>query len=230
MEANVRYRYAIAIIGALSLCAGPSHGQLIGGEVNDEKTGVPLVGFTVFLHRLTGESSVIMDSIRTDPKGFFQFVVRDTGSYQLTFGFHSELLARGPKETIATDTTVVARRYLVPLTRLSEEKAFYEFEVEQPALAIAGRGAPKYPPDLRSANVEGRVVATFVVDTTGRAERTTFRALQSTHPAFTQAVREALPQMRFIPATIAGIRVRMQVQQAFEFRLDLGPPRRPPRR
>jgi TonB family protein len=230
VEADVRYRYAIAIVGALSLCAGPAHGQLIGGEVNDEKTGVPLGAFSVFLHRLTGDSSVVIDSIKTDPKGFFQFVVRDTGTYQLAFGFQSEMLARGPKETIATDTAVVARRYLVPLTRLGEERAFYEFQVEKPALAISGRGSPKYPADLKSANIEGRVVASFVVDTSGRAERATFRALQSTHPGFTQAVREALPQMRFVPATVAGIRVRMHVQQAFEFRLDWAPPQRPPPR
>ena len=67
--------------------------------------------------------------------------------------------------------------------------------------------------------MQGRVTATFVVDTAGRAEPATFRALESSDIAFTEAVREALPKMRFVPATVAGIKVRMWVEQAFEFRM-----------
>ena len=96
----------------------------------------------------------------------------------------------------------------------------YEFQVEKPALAVAGVGQPAYPSVLRSANVQGRVTATFVVDTTGRAEPGTFKALESDHELFTNAVRTALPRMRFIPAEVGGRKVKMWVQQAFEFRLD----------
>ena len=96
----------------------------------------------------------------------------------------------------------------------------YEFQVEKPALAVAGAGQPAYPSVLRSANVQGRVTATFVVDTTGRAEPGTFKALESDHELFTAAVRTALPRMRFIPAEVGGRKVKMWVQQAFEFRLD----------
>ena len=96
----------------------------------------------------------------------------------------------------------------------------YEFQVEKPALAISGSGAPNYPSVLRSTNVQGRVTATFVVDTSGRAEPGTFKALESDHELFTQAVRAALPRMRFIPAEVGGRKVKMWVQQAFEFKLD----------
>lgn len=96
----------------------------------------------------------------------------------------------------------------------------YEFQVEKPALAISGSGAPAYPSVLKSTNVQGRVTATFVVDTSGRAESGTFKALESDHELFTQAVRAALPRMRFIPAEVGGRKVKMWVQQAFEFRLD----------
>jgi protein TonB len=96
----------------------------------------------------------------------------------------------------------------------------YEFQVEKPALAVSGQGAPTYPSVLKSANVQGRVTATFVVDTTGRAEPGTFKALESDHELFTAAVRAALPRMRFIPAEVGGRKVKMWVQQAFEFRLD----------
>jgi protein TonB len=96
----------------------------------------------------------------------------------------------------------------------------YEFQVEKPALAISGSGQPNYPSVLRSTNVQGRVTATFVVDTSGRAEPGTFKALESDHELFTQAVRAALPRMRFIPAEVGGRKVKMWVQQAFEFKLD----------
>jgi protein TonB len=96
----------------------------------------------------------------------------------------------------------------------------YEFQVEKPALAVAGAGSPTYPSVLKSANVQGRVTATFVVDTSGRAEPGTFKALESDHELFTAAVRTALPRMRFIPAEVGGRKVKMWVQQAFEFRLD----------
>jgi periplasmic protein TonB len=96
----------------------------------------------------------------------------------------------------------------------------YEFQVEKPALAVSGAGQPTYPSVLKSANVQGRVTATFVVDTSGRAEAGTFKALESDHELFTAAVRAALPRMRFIPAEVGGRKVKMWVQQAFEFRLD----------
>jgi protein TonB len=96
----------------------------------------------------------------------------------------------------------------------------YEFQVEKPALAVSGTGTPVFPSVLRSANVQGRVTATFVVDTTGRAEPGTFKVLESDHELFSSAVRTALPRMRFIPAEVGGRKVKMWVQQAFEFRLD----------
>ena len=43
---------------------------------------------------------------------------------------------------------------------------------------------------LRSANVEGEVLAQFVVDTTGRADMSTFKVLKSTHELFTQRRQE----------------------------------------
>lgn len=96
----------------------------------------------------------------------------------------------------------------------------YEFQVEKPAMHIGGSGNLTYPSVLRSTNVQGRVTATFVVDTSGRADVSTFKALESDHELFTQAVKSALPRMRFIPAEVGGRKVKMWVQQAFDFRLD----------
>ena len=72
---------------------------------------------------------------------------------------------------------------------------------------------------LKSANVEGEVLAQFVVDTTGRADMSTFKVLKSSHELFTTAVRNVLPQMRFYPAEIGGRKVKQMVQQPFTFAL-----------
>jgi protein TonB len=64
------------------------------------------------------------------------------------------------------------------------------------------------------------VLAEFVVDTAGRVELDSFRAVESTNPIFTEAVRAALPTLRYRPATIGGKPVRQIVQQPFVFSLD----------
>jgi protein TonB len=97
----------------------------------------------------------------------------------------------------------------------------FEFQVEKPAMYIQGSGPQmQYPSTLKTANIEGRVTAMFVVDTTGKAEMSTFKELESGHEMFTKAVRDALPKMRFMPAEVGGRKVKMWVQQAFEFKLN----------
>ena len=82
---------------------------------------------------------------------------------------------------------------------------------------MRGTCAPKYPADLRAARTTGKVVAHFVVDSAGMPEPATFKVLQSSHGAFAAAVQEALPCMRFTPASIRGRRVRQVEQQPFVF-------------
>jgi protein TonB len=55
------------------------------------------------------------------------------------------------------------------------------------------------------------------VDTNGRALPETFKALRTTHDLFTQAVKDALPDMRFVPAMLGGKLVRQLVQAPFQF-------------
>jgi protein TonB len=88
---------------------------------------------------------------------------------------------------------------------------------------IAGRALePRYPATLRSAGIEGRVLAEFVVDTLGRAELATLRFPELANPLFGGAVREALARYRFLPGEVAGRKVRTRVAVPFEFRLDRG--------
>lgn len=94
---------------------------------------------------------------------------------------------------------------------------YYEFQVEKPVSQAPGSGMPRYPDILRQAGVEGNVLASFVVDEAGLADTGTFKALRSTHELFTMAVKQALPNMRFVPAEVGGKKVKQLVQQPFAF-------------
>ena len=91
--------------------------------------------------------------------------------------------------------------------------------VDRIAAPRSGNGAPDYPRSLRTAGVEGSVLVTFVVDTTGRAEPGSISVVSSTHPLFADAVRSWLGRTRYAPAEIRGMRVRQLVQQEVGFTL-----------
>ena len=97
---------------------------------------------------------------------------------------------------------------------------YFEFQVEKPVAPIPGTGNPRYPDALRSSGVEGEVQAQFVVNEEGRAETSTFKILKATNDMFGNAVRSALPQMRFYAAEVGGKKVKQLVQQSFQFKLD----------
>jgi TonB family protein len=101
----------------------------------------------------------------------------------------------------------------------SVDQPYFEFQVEKQATPRPGNAQPPYPDMLKSANVEGEVVAQFVVDTTGRVEMSTFKVLKSSHDLFTTSVKSTLVNMRFDPAEIAGRKVRQIVQMPFVFSL-----------
>jgi protein TonB len=108
---------------------------------------------------------------------------------------------------------------------------YLEDEVTSPVALAPGSRNPVYPGLMRSAGFEASVTAQFVVDTTGMIELSTFRLFRTTHTAppslddqvrqaFETAVRDALPGIRFIPAQVAGRKVRQLVQQPFVFALQ----------
>jgi protein TonB len=97
------------------------------------------------------------------------------------------------------------------------DQPYFEFQVEKPVVPAPGSTSPRYPDMLRQAGVEGEVLAQFVVDTTGRAEPGSLKILKQSHDLFVQSVRNALPNMRFIPAEVGGRKVKQLVQQPFTF-------------
>ena len=101
------------------------------------------------------------------------------------------------------------------------DSVFTMLEVERMVERYEGSAAPIYPPRLSALGKEGRVQATFVVDTTGLVDVTSVQVLASDDPEFSESVRTALGEMRFHPATRHGRPVRQLVEQWFNFRIAL---------
>jgi periplasmic protein TonB len=99
-----------------------------------------------------------------------------------------------------------------------EHGPYMEFQVEKPVQKIGGE-APEYPSMLRDSGVEGEVLAQFVVNESGRYESGTLKILKSSNPAFTAAVKDALPRMKFSAAQIGGKKVQQLVQMPFQFHI-----------
>jgi TonB family protein len=158
--------------------------------------------------------------VSPDPIGLIVGMVQHT---QLTIETHP-----------ADQTTVIASFTLHGLTdltprlsracpgaglsaRVNAVRVLYDFQVERPAIADTNNVPPTYPNDLRASKREGQVVAKFVVDTTGRADMSTFEVMKSDHPLFSEAVWKALPGYRFHPAELGGRKVKQLVQMPFNF-------------
>ncbi len=95
---------------------------------------------------------------------------------------------------------------------------YMEFQVEKPVKMIGG-ASPDYPVGLREAGVEGEVMAQFVVNESGRYDSGTLKILSSSNSQFTDAVKDALPRMKFSAAQIGGRKVQQLVQMPFKFNI-----------
>lgn len=115
--------------------------------------------------------------------------------------------------------TVVAGGLRKPDTKLPPG-VYFEYQVQKAVSPVLGNRAPRYPDLLRQANIEGEVLAQFIVDENGVADSTSFTVLRSTHDLFTNAVLGALGSFRFNPAELDGRRVKQLVQMPFQFSLS----------
>jgi protein TonB len=114
----------------------------------------------------------------------------------------------------------------IPPPTKPEDSIYTVLEVDTAVVRSASSAAPAYPPALLAAHIEGYVNAQYVVDTTGRADTTSFTVLNATNDGFVRAVLDVLPRMKFQPAKIGTVKVRQLVRQQFSFRIapDSAPP------
>ena len=142
-------------------------------------------------------------------------------------------LVRGPTRLSEIPDGPISVRYLLPrdhVERAVGERIQWIAPGTGATGYAAGPGAaaatrdpasdgPRYPDALREKGVQGEVLVEFAVDTAGHADPATFTVVESTHPLFVDAVREALPNMRFTPAVAHGRHVRQLVRLPMKFKL-----------
>ena len=100
------------------------------------------------------------------------------------------------------------------------DSVFTQLDVDSTVSRYPGSAAPAYPAEMLKQGVQGSVVTQYVVDTTGFADTTSLRILSTTHEQFADAVRAALPYMRFFPAKVGDRKVRQLVEQEFSFKIE----------
>jgi hypothetical protein len=211
MRSTGRLSAVVAVVGPLTL-----HAQAIGGRVLEQTGGAPLAGVRTSV-RVPGDDSVVVTTTARD--GTFILMLPKPGRYQVHFALDS--LTDFASDSIDVGPDDFAQREF----RLTKPApVFSELQVQKPVIPLPGNMGPRYPADLKERNVEGQVLAQFVVDTTGHVRPGSFRALRWDEIGFVEAVRQAVYFMRFRPAEIGGRKVPQLVQQPFNFRLTTTPP------
>lgn len=107
-----------------------------------------------------------------------------------------------------------------PPAQESAKGTYFEFQVTRQVKPKADSPQPRYPDELRSANVDGEVLAQFVVDEDGHAIPETLKILKTSNDLFTESVRKALPLMQFDAAQSNGRNVKQLLQMPFAFSLS----------
>ena len=196
----------------LLLVAAPLHAQTVAGIVRDARTGGVVENASVLL-RSRADSTVA--HTRSDSLGEFYLAAPSPGTYTLLFNLGAGPGRTTPPIELATIESFHQNVYVV---EVPVDVYFFEFQVEKPVEPL-NNVSPSYPRRMQEEGVEGMVIAQFVVDTAGRAEAATLKAIEYTSREFFEAVRDALPRMEFRPAEVRGRRVRQLVQQAFAFKM-----------
>ena len=88
---------------------------------------------------------------------------------------------------------------------------------ERPALLSAP--PPVYPPLLKQAGIQGRVILRAVIDTSGRVEPASIRIMQSPNPAFDEPTKEWVLKALFRPARLHGRGVRVFINLPVDYSL-----------
>lgn len=136
---------------------------------------------------------------------------RGSGAGQRALAGRGHKHAGGPRPSAPPPTPPA------PPNTYDGSRVYVEPELQHPVARDPTSDAPSYPDSLRRRGIEGLVVIRFIVDTMGHADSSTLRIVETTHPGFAQAVRVALPRMKFIPAELGGRHVPVLVMQEFRF-------------
>ena len=125
----------------------------------------------------------------------------------------------GPHSPTAGDTAN-STQLRITLPSIIGDSILTEIEVDSAVKRYEWSASPDYPITMLQQNIEGGAFVIYVVDTLGIADTTSFKVVRTTHDEFADAVRAAMPKMRFRPALLGGMKVRQLVQQNFSFKIQ----------
>ena len=191
--------------------AALAHAQTtVAGRVIHRTTQTPVPNVAVEL--LGARDTVLATGVSTHD-GTFVLEAPAGGTYRV------RLTAPGAEAFVSDSVKVADDEYVARAFAIDPKRRdFLVDQVDRPVVPISGN--PRYPDDLRQRGISGCVLVQFVVDTTGRADMTTFRVFKASHPEFAQAVRVGLPTVHFRPAKLHGQKVRQVVEQPFTFTIE----------
>jgi TonB family protein len=199
---------ALAILAALAL-AHPADAQVVQGRVLDSASARPVAGLALQVRAGRPQRSV--GWTKSDEYGDFRLAVSDSGPFSLWF----EL----PDGTVVAADDVAPsdapeREFVVPYGRALQQRIYLDSELALP-VGFLHRVTPIHPGDEDS---RGEVVIQIAIDSLGRPDMRTLKALSSPSDRATAAMVQALRQWRFKPAETAGRRpVRQLVVLRFVF-------------
>jgi TonB family protein len=101
---------------------------------------------------------------------------------------------------------------------ITPDQVFMESVVEEKPEILSGP-PPAYPDLLRQAGVQGRVTVQMIIDTTGRAEPSSVKVIQSPNPGFDQNAKTYALTALFRPGRVHGRAVRVLVNLPIDFKL-----------
>lgn len=195
------------------VAAASAKAQTLDGRVRVTETLTPLRGALLVL--ISDSSNTMADSTRVDSAGVFYLNASAPGRYRVEI-HNPEVLKEAmfiaPPVVLMSDSTV-QRDYLVPLADL----LLNEHQVERPAAPKGITLRPKYPTELEKQQIEGEVLAQYIVDQEGRVATSSIKIIRATRPEFADAVRETIRRTQFNPAQIGGRAVSQCATQLFQF-------------
>lgn len=205
----------------VSSAVSSASGQTILGRARDKASGASLRNIEIQLVRDTGSIAAVLARTTTDTSGEFLIDAPALGTYRLVFNAPQGTMLSG---AIPVTSDVVQREFSI---QFPDPTDYFSFQVTKQVTVVPGNPTPRFPDAMRSAGIEGEVLAQFVVDTMGKADMRTFKVLRSTYSDFTFEVRNTLERMDFYPAIVSGRKVRQVVQMPFNFCFNSPPPPRP---
>lgn len=92
-------------------------------------------------------------------------------------------------------------------------RPFFEFQVERPATFIPDSTVSPYPaPQLPGTPPRQATLVSFIVDTLGRPDTSSYKVIRDVEPGVAQEGRAVFARWRFRPAQIRGCVVPQLVQ------------------